>query len=99
MLIAFERSTLSPILSCFKALPYSATIWMRAGDRDNWMIALSRGRCKLLFDGVVLRLPFAHATGPGKLQVQPCPQCPVSDGRPESGGLRDGPLPDTRAAR
>jgi hypothetical protein len=23
----------------------------------------------------------------GKLQVQPCPQCPVSDGRPEKGGL------------
>jgi hypothetical protein len=21
------------------------------------------------------------------LQVQPCPQCPVSDGRPEKGGL------------
>jgi hypothetical protein len=28
------------------------------------------------------------ATGRGKLQVQPCPQCPVSDGRPEKGGLR-----------
>jgi hypothetical protein len=27
------------------------------------------------------------ATGRGKLQVQPCPQCPVSDGRPEKGGL------------
>jgi hypothetical protein len=27
------------------------------------------------------------ATGPGKLQVRPCPQCPVSDGRPEKGGL------------
>ena len=26
------------------------------------------------------------ATGWGKLQVQPCPQCPVSDGRPERGG-------------
>ena len=25
--------------------------------------------------------------GGGKLQVQPCPQCPVSDGRPEKGGL------------
>jgi hypothetical protein len=25
--------------------------------------------------------------GRGKLQVQPCPQCPVSDGRPEKGGL------------
>ena len=24
------------------------------------------------------------ATGRGKLQVQPCPQCPVSDGRPDS---------------
>jgi hypothetical protein len=27
------------------------------------------------------------ATGRGKLQVQPCPQCPVSDGRPERDGL------------
>jgi hypothetical protein len=27
------------------------------------------------------------ATGRGKLQIQPCPQCPVSDGRPEKGGL------------
>ena len=27
------------------------------------------------------------ATGRGKLQVQPCPQYPVSDGRPEKGGL------------
>ena len=27
------------------------------------------------------------ATGGGKLEVQPCPQCPVSDGRPEKGGL------------
>jgi hypothetical protein len=27
------------------------------------------------------------ATGRGKLQVQPCPQCPVSDGRSEKGGL------------
>ena len=27
------------------------------------------------------------ATGRVKLQVQPCPQCPVSDGRPEKGGL------------
>ena len=25
--------------------------------------------------------------GRGKLQVQPCPQCPVSGGRPEKGGL------------
>ena len=25
--------------------------------------------------------------GGGKLQVLPCPQCPVSDGRPEKGGL------------
>jgi hypothetical protein len=25
----------------------------------------------------------------GKLQVQPCPQCPVSDGRPEKGGLSE----------
>ena len=27
------------------------------------------------------------ATGRGKLQVQPCPQCSVSDGRPEKSGL------------
>ena len=27
------------------------------------------------------------ATGRGKLQIKPCPQCPVSDGRPEKGGL------------
>jgi hypothetical protein len=29
----------------------------------------------------------SFATGRGKLQVQQCPQCPVSDGRPEKGGL------------
>jgi hypothetical protein len=27
------------------------------------------------------------ATGRGKLQLKPCPQCPVSNGRPEKGGL------------
>ena len=27
------------------------------------------------------------ATGGAKLQVQPCPQCPFSDGGPEKGGL------------
>jgi hypothetical protein len=27
------------------------------------------------------------ATGRGKLQIQQRPQCPVSDGRPEKGGL------------
>jgi hypothetical protein len=27
------------------------------------------------------------ATGRGKPQVQQCPQCPVSDGRPEKTGL------------
>ena len=26
-------------------------------------------------------------TGRGKLQIQQCPKCPVSDGRPEKGGL------------
>jgi hypothetical protein len=25
--------------------------------------------------------------GGASLQVQPCPQCPVSDGQPEKGGL------------
>jgi hypothetical protein len=35
---------------------------------------------------------FSHTLGHerlggAKLQVQPCPQCPVSDGRPEKGGL------------
>jgi hypothetical protein len=25
--------------------------------------------------------------GGGKLRAKPCPQCPVSDGRPENGGL------------
>jgi hypothetical protein len=29
----------------------------------------------------------SFATERGKLQVKPCPQCPVSDGRPEKGGL------------
>jgi hypothetical protein len=29
----------------------------------------------------------SFSTGWGKLQVQQCPQCPVSDGRPEKGGL------------
>jgi hypothetical protein len=35
----------------------------------------------------VLRLPCVNRDWRGKLQVQPCPQCPVSDGRPEKGGL------------
>jgi len=38
------------------------------------------------------------ATGRGKLQVQPCPQCPVSDGRPEKVACRDGPWRDSRIA-
>ena len=40
-----------------------------------------------LFEGAVLRLPWVNRDWAGKLQVQPCPQCPVSDGRPEKGGL------------
>jgi hypothetical protein len=40
-----------------------------------------RLRCSLHFgDG-------SFATGRGKLQIQQCPQCAVSDGRPEKGGL------------
>ena len=36
----------------------------------------------------------------GKLQVQPCPQCPVRDGRPEKGGLSSrGPLADSCTAK
>jgi len=30
--------------------------------------------------------------GGGKLQVQPCPQYPVSDGRPKKAACRDRPL-------
>jgi hypothetical protein len=47
-----------------------------------------------LFAGV-LKLFRQHrsiATGRGKLQVQPCPQCPVSDGRPEK-RHSDNPIP------
>jgi hypothetical protein len=31
--------------------------------------------------------PGSIATGRSKLQVEQCPQCPVSDGRPEKDGL------------
>ena len=40
-----------------------------------------------LFDGALLRLPVCQTRLGGKVQVQPCPQCPVSDGRREKGGL------------
>jgi hypothetical protein len=40
-----------------------------------------------LFEGAVLRLPRSIAIGSNQPQFQPCPQCPVSDGRPEKGGL------------
>src|ERR1700719_2128995 len=39
------------------------------------------------------------ATGRGKLEVQPCPQCPVSDGRPEKGGLSLWAQQQTHAAQ
>jgi hypothetical protein len=39
------------------------------------------------------------ATGRDKLQVRPCLQCPVSDGRPEKGGLSLGPIGDIPTER
>jgi hypothetical protein len=53
---------------------------------------LARGECMVTAFGCLrrnlLKVCFGSiATGRGKLQVQPCPQCPVSDGRPEKGGL------------
>ena len=55
---------------------------------------MSLGRCKPFRPAVAV---CQIATGRGKLQVQPCPQCPVSDGRPEKAACRDGPL--TEVAR
>jgi hypothetical protein len=52
----------------------------------------NHSRCFSTF--CVFTRPRSIATGWGKLQVQRCPQCPVSDGRPEKGGLSLGPLPE-----
>lgn len=59
-----------------------AAIRMRAGSRDDMMIALSLGLCKAAFYGAALQLPCVIATGRGKQPVQPCPHCPESDGWP-----------------
>src|SRR6266567_7106956 len=60
------------------------------------MVALSPGLCNL-FSGAALQLPCVIATGRGKPQVQPCPQCPESDGWPSkwcpSRWARTGPRP------
>jgi hypothetical protein len=45
------------------------------------MIALSLGRCKPFLPLPSCDYPGSIAAGPGNLQVQPCPQCPVSDAR------------------
>jgi hypothetical protein len=58
-----------------------AAIRMRAGSRDDMMIMLSPGLCKPL-SGAALQLPCVIATGRGKPQVQPFPQCPESDSWP-----------------
>jgi len=43
------------------------------------MIALSLGRRKPFFTVLSCDCRLSLATGPGKLQVQPRPQCPESD--------------------
>jgi hypothetical protein len=58
-----------------------------SGSRDDMMIALRLDRCKPLLMVPSCDCRVSYATGPGKLQVQPCPQCRVCGGRPEKGGL------------
>ena len=55
--------------------------------RENGNNCVEPGAMQALFDGARLRLPVYQTRLGGKLQVRPCPQCPVSDGRPEKGGL------------
>ena len=59
------------------------------GYRDTiaeiWVTLLRISRCNIMPRR--LSQVGSIATGRGKLEVQPCPQCPVSDGRPEKGGL------------
>src|ERR1700730_15692455 len=64
-----------------------AAIRMRAGGCDDMMIALSLGRCKPFLTVPSCEFRVSIATGPGKLQVQPRPQCPDSESRPEKCGL------------
>lgn len=67
-----------------------AAIRMRAGGRENRNNYVEPGAGASPFDGAILPswgCRVSIATGRGKLQVQSCPQCPVSDGRPEKGGL------------
>jgi hypothetical protein len=59
-----------------------AAIRMRAGGRDDMMIALSLGRCKPFLTVPSCDFRVSIATGPGKLQVQPRPLCLESNGRP-----------------
>jgi hypothetical protein len=54
------------------------------------MIALSLG-CASPFSGATLQLPCVIATGRGKPQIQPFPQCPESDSWPSKWRRRDGP--------
>jgi hypothetical protein len=72
--------------------------WRLPGERDvtvhltgriNRLITLPSIRSKHSLAAVVspsIALSTI-ATGRGKLQVQPCPQCPVSDGRRKKGSL------------
>jgi len=51
------------------------------------IIALSLGRSKPFFDGAVLQLPYVNRDWAGQAAGPAMSACPVSDGRPEKGGL------------
>jgi hypothetical protein len=55
---------------------------MRAGDRNDRMIALSLGRCKPSLAVPSCDCSVSIATGAGKLRVQSRPLCAESDRQP-----------------
>ena len=50
------------------------------------------------FDIPLLPPSLVIAAGRGKLQVQPCPQCPINNDRPKKAARREGPTTDSRSA-
>ena len=88
---ALPRSVINPA-SCGHSMTWSAVWLPRCGHRDRCYRGVAQNDSTAA-EAVALRdYDPAYdgfgsiATGRSKLQVQECPQCPVSDGRPEKGG-------------